>query len=117
MMAIYLLFLGVAVALDYYAYKMRGTLISFFLAVVAIGILAIGLPLLASPSIHKIAAQTVITPQGNIIIPQHNVTYTQSKGTLSLAVFLGEMLLFPQFAYILLSLLWAFTEYKRRKYE
>jgi hypothetical protein len=117
MMAIYLLFLAVTVALDYYAYKMRGSLISFFLAVAAIGILAMGLPFLASSNIQSTAQQTVITPSGNIVIPSYNITYTQSTSTLSLGVFFGELLLFPQFGYVFLTLLWVFTEYKRRKYE
>ena len=117
MMAIYLLFPAVAVALDYYAYKMRGSLISFFLAVSAIGILAMGLPFLASSNIQTTSQQTILTPSGNIIIPSYNITYTQSKSTLSLSVFFGELLIFPQFAYVFLTLLWVFTEYKRRKYE
>lgn len=116
MMIIYLLFPAIALALDYYAYKMRGTLISFFLAVASIGILAMGLPFLASANIQSTAPQTITTSTGNIIIPSYNITYTQSKSTLSLGLLFGELLIFPQFAYVFLSSLWVFTEYKRRKY-
>lgn len=117
MMAIYLLFPAIALALDYYAYKMRGSPLSFMLAVASIGILAMGLPFLASANIHTTAQQLITTSSGNIIIPSYNITYTQSKSTLSLGVFLGELLIFPQFAYVFLTLLWVFTEYRRRKYE
>ena len=117
MMAIYLLFPAISLALDYYAYKMRGTLLSFILAVASIGILAMGLPFLASANIHTTAQQVITTSSGNIIIHSYNITYTQSKRTLSLGILFGEILLFPQFAYIFLTLLWVFTEYKRRKYE
>lgn len=116
MMWIYLLFPAVALALDFYAYKLRGTLISFFLAVAAIGMLAIGLSFLPAASIHSTAQQLITTPQGNITIPQYNISYTQSKGTISLALLFGELLVFIQFAYVFLVLLLVFTEYKRRKY-
>lgn len=116
MMAIYLLFLAVALTLDYYAFKMH-TLISFLLAVVAIGILVMGLPFLVSANISHTSPLTISSNQGNIIIPSYNVTYTESKSTLSLSLLFGELLIFPQFAYTFLVFLWMFTEYKRRKYE
>lgn len=115
-MLIYLLFPAIALALDYYAYKMRGTLISFFLVVAAIGTLAMGLPFLATSNILSTAQQTITTSSGNIIISSYNITYTQSKSTLSLALLFGELLIFVQFAYVFLTLLWVFTEYRRRKY-
>jgi hypothetical protein len=116
MMAIYLLFPAVSVILDYYAYKMRGTIISFILAVASIGILAMGLPFLVAPTIHTTPQQIISAPSGNIIIQPYNVTYTQSQSTLSLGLFFGEIIIFPQFAYLFLSLSWVFTEYKRRRY-
>lgn len=116
-MAIYLLFPLIAVILDYYAYKIRGSLLSFILAVIAIGILAMGLPFLVSANIHTTSQQIITTQNGNITISPYNISYTQSKSTLSLGLFFGEILIFPQFAYLFLALLWVFTEYKRRKYE
>jgi hypothetical protein len=116
MLPIYLLFPAIALVLDYYSYKMRGTLISFFLVVIALGVLAMGLPFLVYSNIQTTAQQVITTSSGNIIIPQYNMTFTQSQGTASLGFLFGEILIFPQFAYVFLILLQVFTEYKRRKY-
>jgi hypothetical protein len=78
--------------------------------------LAMGLPFLATSNILSTAQQTITTSSGNIIISSYNITYTQSKSTLSLALLFGELLIFVQFAYVFLTLLWVFTEYRRRKY-
>lgn len=117
MMWIYLLFPAVALILDYYAFKMQGTLISFILAVAAIGIITMGLPFIPMHNTISIPKQIVTTSAGNITIQPHNLTYTQPNSVISLALFFGEAAVFIQFGYIMLCLLWAFTIYKRRKYE
>lgn len=121
MLLIYLLFPAIVVAIDYLAYKSTqangGTLQNFWLGAIGIGILILGLPFLTTPVIIHHPQQTITTSSGNTIIPAYNSSYTQSKSTQNYSLVLGEIIVFVQFAYSLLMLLYAFTIKRRKRYE
>ncbi len=109
-MYIYIIFLLIALILDYAAYKSRGTIISFLFAVISIGFLVMGLPFLIAPQITTTASTTIVTSVGNIIINSSNTITNMSPATLSLAFLFCEILIFPQFAYVFLILSMVLTE-------
>lgn len=116
-MLIYLLFLAIAVILDYMANTARGTFVAFWLAVIAIGVLVIGLNFLVAHTYTAYPQQIITSSAGNTIIPALNITSTQTNATQSFAFLLGELLVFIQFAYMFLMLSYVFSERKRKKYE
>ena len=116
MLLIYLIFPLMAVILDYFALQIKGTMLSFVLAVVAIGLLIIGLPLILASNTTTYASQNVITAQGTITIQSFNQTQTNPASIQSLTFMMAEITIFPQLAYLLLMLAFMFTERKRRRY-
>ncbi len=114
-MYVYIIFPLIAVLLDYAAYKTRGNIISFIFAVVAIGILVMGLPILIAPQITTSAATTITTSTGNIIVSSANTITNMSQSTLSLAFLFGEIAVFPQFGYVFLILSMVLTEHRNKR--
>jgi hypothetical protein len=116
-MIIYLLFPILALLLDYFSFKSRGTLISFILSITSLGLLILGLPFLLTPDTYLVPSTTVLTPYGKIVISNFTIISQMEKNTLSYAFLLSEIPIFIQFAYSFLCLLWWFMLRRRKKYE
>ena len=114
---IYLLFPALTLVVDYYALRKKGTAVSFFLAVIGMGLLYMGLPYITASNITTYAPQNIGTPQGNIIIPAFNQTQTNPSNITSLTLVFGEILIFPQLGFMLLMLTYMFTEGTKRRYK
>jgi hypothetical protein len=115
-MLLYWIFPIIALALDYAAIKLKGTMVSVVLGLVAIGFLAIGLLFLVTPDKVVVAPVNITSSSGNILIPQYNLTYTATKTTESFAFLLGELMVFIQFAYGLLMLAFWIVYAREKKY-
>ena len=115
-MILYWIFPIIAIALDYAAIKLKGTMVSVVLGLVAIGIFAIGLLFLVTPDIMMVAPVNITASTGNILIPQYNITYTATKPTESFAFLLGELAFFIQFAYSLLILAFWIVYAREKRY-
>jgi len=115
------LFPIIVALLDYMtwrSYKAQGgALVNFWLTIIGVGILVLGLPFLVANPILMHAQQVIQTASGNTIIQSYNTTISMGKATMSYALMLGELLVFPQFAYSLLMLLYVFSARKRKRYE
>lgn len=116
MLLIYLIFPAMAVILDYFALRAKGTVVSFILAVVAIGLLVIGLPFITAQNTTSYATQNVLTAQGSVSISAFNQTQTNPNSIQSLSMTMGEITIFPQFGYMLLMFTFMFTDRKNRRY-
>ena len=115
-MLLFWIFPIIALALDYAAIKLKGTMVSVVLGLVAIGILAIGLLFLVTPDKLMVAQVNITASSGNILIPQYNLTYTATKPTESFAFLLGELTVLVQFAYGLLMLAFWIVYAREKRY-
>lgn len=113
---IYWIFPLLTLALDYFAYKTKGTYIAVIFAVAGVGLLILGLPFINTPNTITNPSMTIITPNGNIIIPQVNETISNPNSIQSLSLTYGQIMIFPQFAYFMLIIAFWFTDNKNRRY-
>ena len=115
-MLLFWIFPIIALALDYAAIKLKGTMVSVVLGLVAVGFLTIGLLFLVTPDKLIVAPVNITSSSGNIFIPQYNITYTATKPTESFAFLLGELAVLVQFAYGLLMLAFWIVYAGEKKY-
>jgi len=121
MMAIYLLFPAIVVALDYALWQLhkqgRLGLVHVTLAAAGIGILILGLPFILQNNATMVASQTIQTSSGNIIIPQYNMTTQPNNTTVSFGFTLAELLVFIQLGFTLYTLLLVAVEGRRKRWQ
>jgi len=121
MMAIYLLFPAIVVALDYALWQLHKQgklgLVHAALAAAGVGILILGLPFLLQNNATMVASQTIQTSSGNIIIPQYNMTTQPNNTTVSFGFTLAELLVFIQLGFTLYTLLLVAVEGRRKRWQ
>ncbi|MEM3415620.1 MAG: hypothetical protein QW575_08630 [Thermoproteota archaeon] len=115
-MWLYIIFPIIVVVLDYFAYKAKGSLVAFIIAIIGVPLLAMGLPLLVAPHVLTSAPVYISTPNGNIIISSYNQTLAPSNATQSLLLLFAELPIFVQFGYAMIILVQWFAAWRIRKY-